>query len=242
LARLVPAPSVIRVARRRLARRYLAGEGIEIGALHNPLELPPGASVRYVDRMPVTQLREHYPELAGEELVAVDVIDDGETLASLADESVDFVVANHFLEHCEDPIAALLSMFRVLRPGGVLYLAVPDKRLTFDRNRELTPLRHLVDDHRNGAEASRRGHYEDWARHVDEVAEERVAAHADALLERGYSIHFHVWTATEVQELLALVRDDYGAEHELEEFVRNGHENVFVLRKRPGVSPPPADG
>ena len=230
LVRLTPGP-VIRLRRRTLARRYLAGDGIEIGALHNPLELPDGARVRYVDRLPVEDLREHYPELEGEELVDVDVIDDGEELATIADESVDFVVANHFLEHCEDPIKALLSMFRVLRPGGIIYLAVPDKRYTFDRNRPVTPLEHLVADHRDGSERSRRQHYEEWARHVDEVDEQRVAAHADELIERGYSIHFHVWTDAEARRLLEAVRDEHGADHELEEFVRNGHENVFVLRK-----------
>jgi SAM-dependent methyltransferase len=232
LVRLTPGP-VIRRRRRTLARRYLAGEGIEIGALHNPLELPDGARVRYVDRLPVDELREHYPELEGEKLVEVDVIDDGEELATIPDESVDFVVANHFLEHCEDPIKALLNMFRVLRPGGVIYLAVPDKRYTFDRNRNVTPLEHLADDHRDGPERSRRQHYEEWARYVDEVAEERVPAHADELLERSYSIHFHVWTDAEARRLLDAVRDDHGAGHELEEFVRNGHENVFVVRKTP---------
>jgi SAM-dependent methyltransferase len=235
-------PGLVRMRRRQLARRHLSGGGIEIGALHNPLELPPGATVRYVDRMPVAELREHYPELAGEQLVDVDVIDDGETLSTVGDESVDFVVANHFLEHCEDPIKALLNMFRVLRPGGVLYLAVPDKRFTFDRNRELTSLQHLVDDYENGADRSRRGHYEDWARHVDEVDEDRVAAHADELLARGYSIHFHVWTADEVQQLLARVRDDFGAGHDVAQFVRNGHENVFVLRKRVQASAAGEDG
>ena len=35
--------------REDLARRYLAGNGIEIGASFWPLRVPPGAAVRYVD-------------------------------------------------------------------------------------------------------------------------------------------------------------------------------------------------
>jgi hypothetical protein len=35
------------------------------------------------------------------------VVDDGTRLASFADGSLDFVIANHMLEHFEDPIAAL---------------------------------------------------------------------------------------------------------------------------------------
>jgi len=56
--------------RRRLARLYLHGSGIEIGALHMPLWIPPGVTVRYVDRLDLDGLRGHYPELAGERLVA----------------------------------------------------------------------------------------------------------------------------------------------------------------------------
>jgi ubiquinone/menaquinone biosynthesis C-methylase UbiE len=70
----------------------------------------------------VPELRTHYAELAEYELVAPDVIDDGERLAAFGDESQDFVIANHFIEHCEDPIEAVTNALRVLKPGGILYL------------------------------------------------------------------------------------------------------------------------
>ncbi len=34
-----------------VARLYIAGEGLEIGALNGPLPLPEGVHVRYVDRL-----------------------------------------------------------------------------------------------------------------------------------------------------------------------------------------------
>ena len=85
--------------RRQIAWRYLSGNGIEVGALHSPLEVPSNATVRYVDRMPVDEVRKQYPELAEYHLVEVDIIDDGEILSSIADSSVDFVIANHMIEH-----------------------------------------------------------------------------------------------------------------------------------------------
>jgi hypothetical protein len=92
-------------------KRYLHGEGIEIGALHNPLEVPRSARVGYVDHLPVEELREHYPGLADEPLVevdvVVDVVDDGERFSTIGDATQDFVIANHFLEQCEDPLGAL---------------------------------------------------------------------------------------------------------------------------------------
>jgi predicted SAM-dependent methyltransferase len=221
----------VSVNRAAIADRYLHGDGIEIGALHNPLPVPSSARVRYVDRMPVPELERHYPELKNETLVPVDIIDDGERLTQLPDASEDFVIANHLLEHCQDPLRALQSMFRVLRPGGVLYLAVPDRRFTFDADRPVTPLEHVVEDHRLGPERSRRQHFEEWARLVDHVEEPEVEQRATRLLEADYSIHFHVWEQSDVFDLLQLARREVGLDYDVELATRNGHENLFVLRK-----------
>src|SRR5215210_513324 len=101
--------------------RYLRGSGLEIGALHMPLRVARGVRVRYVDRLDVDGLRMHYPELAEHDLVDVDIVADGESLGSVADGSQDFVIANHFLEHTQNPIATVESHLRVLRPDGVIY-------------------------------------------------------------------------------------------------------------------------
>jgi predicted SAM-dependent methyltransferase len=181
--------------------------------------------------MAVPELERHYPELRGESLVAVDIIDDGEHLTRLPDGSEDFVIANHFLEHCQDPLQALQSMFRVLRPGGVLYLAVPDKRFTFDVDRPVTPLEHVLEDHRAGPDRSRREHFEEWARLVDHVDEAEIEHRVTRLLEVDYSIHFHVWEQSDVFDLLQLARREVGLEFDVELATRNGHENLFILRK-----------
>lgn len=216
--------------RAEFARRYLRGEGLEIGALHNPLPVPSRVKVRYVDRMRVEQLREHYPELTDCPLVRVDVIDDGERLATVADGSQDFVVANHFLEHCQDFIGTLKHFFRVLRPGGVLIAALPDKRYTFDHRRAVTPLEHLWTDHLRGPEGSRREHYVDYVRKVHpELSEEDAARRIEELMAKGYSIHFHVWTQ---HEMLALFVDlQRHLPFEFEVVQSNGLEVIFVLRK-----------
>jgi predicted SAM-dependent methyltransferase len=224
-------PGPVVSARVRIANRYLSGDGIEIGALHNPLPLPRSARVRYVDRLPVAELRAHYPELEQEPLVHVDVLDDGERLVTIPDSSLDFVVANHFLEHTEDPLRTLLNIFRVLRPEGVLYLALPDKRHTFDIDRPVTPFEHLLRDFDEGPHVSRRDHFEEWARLVDRVSEDEVPRRAEQLLEQDYSIHYHVWTQREALELLTVVRQRLSLDFDIELMEQIEHEVVFVLRK-----------
>ena len=105
-------------AKRSHAARWLQGSGIEIGALHNPLAVPPAATVHYVDRFNAEDLKRHYPELGDQSLVPVDLIGDAEDLSRFGDGSQDFVIANHLLEHLENPIRGLQEMARVLRPGG----------------------------------------------------------------------------------------------------------------------------
>lgn len=217
--------------RRRLAAQHLHGSGLEIGALHIPLRVPRSLSVRYVDRFELPQLREHYPELDRYDLVRPDIIDDGQKLSTVVDESVDFVIANHMIEHCEDPIGTLKNFVRVLRPGGVIYMAVPDCRLTFDRDRPLTPFQHLARDHTEGTEWSRRDHYEEWARLVDGVRAGEVSTRARDLQDHSYSIHFHVWTPVSFLEFLVATRREFEIPLEVDALERNDHEFVVIMRR-----------
>ena len=101
------APPIRFTSRYALAAGYLSGEGLEIGALHSPTQLPAGREQPLRRPHPVDDLRREYPELADLDLVEVDIVDDGEKLETIADASQDFIIANHFLEHCEDPIGTI---------------------------------------------------------------------------------------------------------------------------------------
>ena len=213
-----------------IARTYIRGHGIEIGALHVPLEVPETAEVRYVDRLPVEELRKQYPELDSFELVSVDIIDDGEVLHTVADRSQDFVIANHFLEHCQSPFDAMRNMLRVLRPGGYLYMAIPDKRFTFDIDRPVTTIEHIRRDFEEGPGWSKRAHFEEWARLVNKAGDESAVQEvADSLIDINYSIHFHVWTQVEMLEMLMAAGELLP--FEIVVMLRNGIEVIFVLEK-----------
>ncbi len=216
--------------RNQLARKYLSGSGIEIGALHLPLMVPEGATVRYVDRAPADQLRKIYPELNIFRFAAVDIIDDGEKLRSVEPASQDFIIANHFLEHCENPIETLFTHLSRLKPGGILYLAVPDRDKTFDSRRPITPLAHVMRDFQDGPDWSRFDHYREWTRLVENLPEERAETRARELMEKHYSIHYHVWKQNDFSDLLDYVRS-LKAGFAVRDAAKCRNEFIFILQK-----------
>jgi len=222
------------LGRLTVADRHLVGEGLEIGALQDPLPVRRGVKVRYVDIADTEALRQLHPRKAGRHLVDVDIVDNGERLATIGDRTQDFVIANHFLEHCEDPIGTLRNLLRVVRPGGVVYLSVPDKRFTFDSDRPSTTVEHVVRDHENGPEASRRGHYEEVVRLAMKVQGEAAVAEAvEELTAQDFRIHFHCWTQTDFLHLLCTLQTRVGfPRFDVAEFVANQREMVIVLRCR----------
>ena len=225
-------PSRWEATRDDLSFRYLRGDGIEIGALNMPLRVPPQARVRYVDHAGADELREIYAwelHIHGWPLVRPDVIDDGERLTKFEDASLDFVIANHMLEHVEDPIAALHHFLRVLRPGGTLFLTLPDARRTFDARRERTTVEHLLRDHEQGPQASRHEHYEEWARIIESVPEDQVPARIEELATERPRHHFHVWELDTFLEFLIALQPPA----DLEAAQATEKEFAVILRKNP---------
>ena len=220
--------------RRALSSKYLTGQGIEIGALHHPLAVSEEVSVCYVDRLSNEELRPLYPELRAFSLVPIDIVDDGEKLSRIEDESLDFIIANHMLEHCENPLGTIRNHLRKIRSSGILYYAIPDQRYGFDLNRPLTPFGHLVQDDRQGPEASRWSHFHEWARLVGEKTSPKdVDAEARRLMELNYSIHFHVWNEMTFHEFLLKAQSYLKRPFSVTHFEQNDTEIIAVLKKEP---------
>lgn len=238
----------LEATRQRLALRYLppGGAGLEIGALHCPLPLPPGARARYVDRHAPAALRQLRRE-AGASLVVPDLLADGFTLACVAEASQDFVIANHVLEHATDALGTLDNWLRVLRPGGMLFVAVPIGARCFDRDRPVTTAEHFLEDRRLTSTGNREAMRNRTREHVEEhlaMAAPAIAlqqgqpwqAPAGAAREReierllgrdASQIHHHVFTPASFATLLGLL----GERARVERVARSSVEVVGIVRK-----------
>ena len=224
-------------ARAGLGYRYLYGSGIEIGALQKPLKLSEGCQVRYIDRMTIGKLLEHYPEMAKFPLQAPDIVDDGQQLAHIAEDSQDFIIANHFLEHCPDPIRSIHNMLRVVRQGGILYLAVPDKRHTFDVRRPATSYVALKNAYVSGQRSGTAELFHEWARLVIGLPPEEAKKRAEELIEEDYSIHYNVWATTDLLSFLLAARQDFQIPFELIAAVSSENETIVLLERTAGRLP-----
>ena len=214
--------------RYQLARKHLRGTGLEIGALHIPLFLPKQAQTFYLDRMPPSELRAHYPEL-GDAALHVSLIGDGETLACIRDESLDFLIANHVIEHCQDPIGTIKTFASKLRKGGKIFMAVPEMTKTFDSKRAETTWEHLLADHQHGPTISRKHHYDEWARDVHGFDGDHAIQFASEKEAQDYSIHFHCWKCAGFQHFIVQLGSMLPLT--LVECKSWRIENIFILEK-----------
>lgn len=135
-----------------LAHVDRAGLGLEIGPSHSPVApRRDGFRVEIVDHADRAHLVEKYCG-HGVDVDAIEEVDhvwDGRTYAELTGrpKGYDWIIASHVIEHTPDLVGFVRGCDEVLRDGGVLSLAVPDKRFCFDRMRPPTSLQAVVDAH-----------------------------------------------------------------------------------------------
>lgn len=103
---------------------------------------------------------EHYRYADGR--VGRQFVCEASALTPIADQSYDFVLSSHSLEHSANPLKCLDEWKRVLKPGGTLLLVLPDARQTFDHRRPLATFEHLLDDYSKNTG-------EDDLTHLDEI-------------------------------------------------------------------------
>lgn len=143
------------IVRRRVFMKnvpdYAKLSGLEIGALCSPLLTKEESNVKYYDIFPKETLIEHFQEFyPGRTFVDVDFVARTRSLSEvLGDIKFDYFIANHVIEHIPDFIGFFKAVYESLNENGKFFLAIPDRRFTFDIDRSETSAGHLVVDYEN---------------------------------------------------------------------------------------------
>lgn len=143
------------IVRRRVFMKnvpdYAKLSGLEIGALCSPLLTKEESNVKYYDIFPKETLIEHFQEFyPGRTFVDVDFVARTRSLSEvLGDVKFDYFIANHVIEHIPDFIGFFKAVYENLNENGKFFLAIPDRRFTFDIDRSETSAGHLVVDYEN---------------------------------------------------------------------------------------------
>lgn len=240
--------------RKKLANKYLVGQGVEFGALHNPLTVDLSkASVLYADKLSKNKLIENFPELKqdSKNIVDTDIFLnlDKDNYANLLDYKFDFFIANHVIEHLANPIKFLEKLERVMKKDSYLYLAIPDKEYTLDYDRNLTTWNHLYEEYINQTTQVTKEHIEDFIFNVKNPAMEELKDKKK--LKKMYknwfkrifilrkhrkrSIHVHVWNQQSFNEFLESIITKINLNFKIIDSVTSDethHEMIYILQKQ----------
>jgi len=223
-----------------LAIKYLDKlHGIEIGAsTQNSFDLKRSVNVDFSDEQGgLWQDKNCEP-------ATVNIVAFGDDLP-FKDNTLDYVLTSHVIEHFFDPVKALREWHRVIKPGGYIFIIAPHKDRTFDKPREVTPVAELLDRSRGRITMS------DYAQAIDVPAIEKAgkakfgpdyAVPPHVLLRRGAQPeegwkrydqddhhHWSVWRTNDLVELVKTLRFNVVEIQDTDDKVGNGF--TVVIRK-----------
>jgi len=113
------------------------GRGLEVGPSHAPIfPRALGFDVEILDYEAAAGLRSRYAAMGIDTsaIEEVDYISDGRPMHEVIGDArrYDYIFSSHAIEHVPDVVGFFKSAEILLKPGGSLVFAIPDKRYTFD--------------------------------------------------------------------------------------------------------------
>ncbi len=248
------------------------GYGIEIGASHNPIAPKRfGFKTHVIDHLDRKGLVEKYLSYnvnIGREntdkIEEVDFVWKGGSLVDLigSEWCYDWIIASHVIEHIPDLIFFLQQSEALLKPGGKLSLAVPDKRYCFDHFGSVDLTGAFLDAHKERRIKPspgqifnffsnccyRKGHPTWYHGFVGDMSLMHTFEYSKQMLEKAESgseyIDVHCWKFT--PESFRLVIGDLQKLGLLgmkitQEYEEGGFEFFVTLEKEPAEGLPPED-
>ena len=200
----------------KLAHKYLDGlKGLECGgSAHNAFGLDT-LNVDYTDDMETVFKKGEY--ILCQEKMKVDIVANGDDLP-FKDESYDFVINSHVVEHFFDPVKAIKEWLRVVKKGGYVFIIAPLQTALDTETRPCTTLKEII------------------ARHEGKMKPEEVimegghqTSAVSGLPLKGHG-HWSVWNLPEFLEITTHYGWDVVESLPIDDKVGNGF--CVILRKQ----------
>lgn len=224
--------------RNDFASRYIVNDGYEIGAQNSPLICKNAKKILYIDYLSKKESSQKY-HIPEDECVDVDIIADANNLDSIPADSASFIIANHVLEHCPNPIGTLLGWLRILQTRGILFLTLPNyKSNEFDFEKTPATISHLVSDFER-------------SKHNENITDEHIFEHIQiidsidpdntklfqqrykAIVESNLHTHYHVFNKESVLDLLRVIHQQTPIQLVNTFSFDNSIELLFIIKKAP---------
>jgi len=138
------------------------------------------------------------------------IICDATDLADIPSLEYDFLISSNTLEHIANPLRALSEWQRIIKNKGFVLVVVPKKESNFDHKREITLIRHVIDDFNQDTQ-------EDSLFHLPEILKKHdldrdiPAGNSEEFRKRSEdnhhnrSLHHHVFDNEVIKEMLTFV-------------------------------------
>ncbi|HOU14694.1 MAG TPA: class I SAM-dependent methyltransferase [Anaerolineae bacterium] len=133
----------------------------------------------------------------------------------------DFIVARHVLEHTANPLLMLREMARILTLTGKMVITLPNKLATFDFFRKPTSFFHLYLDYISHRKDNDKSHAQEWIKKVllnpdarkyrmyqssEDDYKEYLKFLDDLTNNRNLDTHFHVFTPGSFKRVFTLAK------------------------------------
>ncbi len=187
----------------RIVNKYLTGlKGIEIG---RSAYADYGIDALNIDIIDISSDKNNVYYLeqikSNSFIQNVDIISSGDDLP-FKDSTLDFVFTSHVLEHFFDPIKALEEWYRVTKKDGYIFMIIPHKERTPDKDRERTTLQELI------------------GRHNGSIKSEN---------ENIHYMHHSVWITEDILELCKYLNYNVIEHHDMDDCRKDGF--IIVIQK-----------
>jgi len=82
-------------------------------------------------------------------------------ITNIKDNTYDFILSSHVIEHIANPMKAIEQCLSILKRDGVLVIIAPKKEVNFDHNRKTVTFDHVLDDYNKNTKETDLNHLDE---------------------------------------------------------------------------------